>query len=380
MTKLDYLEDNYQDNAECIILDINETDGAILFDHTPVHPQGGHQASDHATVFCGDFTLTIAEAKNKSGAVWHYVVEADQLKMLKPGRRIAVKIDWLRRYQLMRLHTSQHLVSAVANQLYQLQTVDLAIEEDGCTVKFNRAPALSEIMNIQAAVNVAINKNLPVWRKNENGKYLVGIGDLDQRACGCTHIRSLSEIGQVRIGSINGLKINFNVASVANEMVNIWQSGFLFLQPMFPKGVDNIEDYVKIMEQRTNDLAAIRKERSSLGLELLNFQLESAGRSRLKIIDRPEVDIQKAREAILHYLKGKKQIILIRCINGTVLIFSTLKNRSAVDIISVLKTEDQNFKGGGNEKFAQGGPWNVNLEGLDHIIRCSFLEVSAYCD
>jgi hypothetical protein len=59
---------------------------------------------------------------------------------------------------------------------------------------------------------------------------------------------------------------------------------------------------------------------------------------------------------------------VILCKNRSLVISSSSTLAEAGSLLNFLKLKDQNIKGGGNKKFAQGGPWNMSYSELNESI------------
>ena len=141
------------------------------------------------------------------------------------GTIVEGEIDWKRRYSHMRMHTSQHLVSAIVNEIHGSDTVGNQIGEQKSRIDFKPLSIdQSQINEIQNTVNDYIKEDLKVkiseeLRENlENNSEIrssmssglwkmlpssvkklrvITIGDIDVCPCAGTHVKSLREIGRV---------------------------------------------------------------------------------------------------------------------------------------------------------------------------------------
>ena len=64
------------------------------------------------------------------------------------GVQVEGEIDWTRRYSHMRMHTSQHLVSAVVNELYNSDTVGNQIGAENSRIDFKPLLSVNQKLNI----------------------------------------------------------------------------------------------------------------------------------------------------------------------------------------------------------------------------------------
>ena len=194
--------------------------GIVELDQTAFYHLGGGQPADFG-VLSWDGGKALVNDVRKKNRIRHFT-EGDSPEI---GELVEGEIDWSRRYSHMRMHTSQHLVSAVVNELYNSDTVGNQIGAEKSRIDFKPLTVdQSEIEHIQEIVNDYISKDLKVkiseeLRSNlENNKDIrssmssglwktlpasvkklrvISIGDIDVCPCAGTHVRSLKEIGEV---------------------------------------------------------------------------------------------------------------------------------------------------------------------------------------
>ena len=107
MTELLYLKDSYLKECEAIVLYAD--DKIVVLDQTVMYAQGGGQPFDTGTITRSQDAFSVLTVKKKDSQVVHEVDRAG----LIVGDKVHVKIDWVRRYHLMRMHTASHLIAAV---------------------------------------------------------------------------------------------------------------------------------------------------------------------------------------------------------------------------------------------------------------------------
>jgi misacylated tRNA(Ala) deacylase len=132
-------------------------------------------------------------------------------------------INWERRYAHMRMHTAQHIVSGVVYDLFKARTVGNQLYHDRSRIDF--APVkftdemivevekkCNEILASGAKVEIcttaraelernvdAQRANLDLLPKSVQELRVVKIEQYDVCPCAGTHVRSLSELGNVKI-------------------------------------------------------------------------------------------------------------------------------------------------------------------------------------
>ena len=79
-------------------------ENAVELDRTVFYPLGGGQAGDTGRI--GGWR--VLDTRNSANSVLHLLEPGAKPS---PGEKLEVRIDWERRYRLMRLHTALHLLS-----------------------------------------------------------------------------------------------------------------------------------------------------------------------------------------------------------------------------------------------------------------------------
>jgi misacylated tRNA(Ala) deacylase len=142
-----------------------------------------------------------------------------------PGAAVRLRLDWDRRYRLMRMHSALHLLSVVL----PYGVTGGQIDEDKGRLDFDMPDPPQDIAAIEARLNAYVAAGLPIaaeWISEEElaarpemvktmkvkppvgqGRVRlvrIGAGDdtVDLQPCGGTHVRSTAEIGRLRIGKI----------------------------------------------------------------------------------------------------------------------------------------------------------------------------------
>jgi len=215
MTELLCLKDAYLKECSASIVEANVKE--IVFDKTVFYPQGGGLESDKGTIECNGKAYSVLEVKKKEGKAIHYVDEEG----LSVGDGCALKIDWERRYALMKMHTAAHVLGSTAYEIGALITgnaiapdesrFDFSFENfdrlkfdetvananvklaSGAEVKTYELPR-EEAFKIQGIVKLAnaLPPNIPVLR-------IVEIVGLDTQADGGVHVANTRECGKIEI-------------------------------------------------------------------------------------------------------------------------------------------------------------------------------------
>ena len=195
--------------------------GIVELDQTAFYHLGGGQPPDTGKLTWDEGIGKVFDVRKKNRI--RHMVEGDLPNI---GDSIKGKIDWSRRYSHMRMHTSQHLVSAIVSERYGSDTVGNQIGADKSRIDFKPLKLGNTEMNmLQDEVNQVISKDLKIdiseaersdlennsdirssmssglWKmlpSSVSRLRVVKIGDIDVCPCAGTHVRSLSEIGDVQ--------------------------------------------------------------------------------------------------------------------------------------------------------------------------------------
>lgn len=190
----------------------------VVLDRTAFYPLGGGQPSDIGHLEWPGGRAEVKEVTKKEGIRHHLVQNPD----LVPDKVHGV-INWERRLAHMKMHTAQHVISGVVYDLYKARTVGNQLYHDRSRIDF--APVkftdemvaeverkCNDILAGGAKVEIcttareelekdidAQRANLDLLPKSVRDLRIVTIEKFDVCPCAGTHVRSLSEIGKMKI-------------------------------------------------------------------------------------------------------------------------------------------------------------------------------------
>jgi misacylated tRNA(Ala) deacylase len=209
------LQDPYLKECDATITGVNDSKYVIL-DQTVFYPKGGGQINDTGEITRDSESFSVVYVGRFSGEVSHEVDRPG----LRTGEIVHCKIDWDRRYKMMRSHTAAHvLISVLCRRTNALVTGnELTLEKsrfDFNLDNFDRDVFMSCIDE----ANEILRKNIPVKAyelpRDEALKIpgmikmaealppqvselrIVEIEGIDKQADGGTHVRNLLEVGQI---------------------------------------------------------------------------------------------------------------------------------------------------------------------------------------
>lgn len=216
---MDSLDGTYIKEFEAVVTAVFP--GIVELDQTAFYHLGGGQPPDTGKLTWKGGNGTVFDVRKKNRI--RHMIEGDLPNI---GDSVKGKLDWNRRYSHMRMHTSQHLVSAIVSERYGSDTVGNQIGADKSRIDFKPLKLGNTEMNmLQDEVNQVISKDLKIdiseaersdlennsdirssmssglWKmlpSSVTRLRVVKIGDIDVCPCAGTHVRSLSEIGDVQ--------------------------------------------------------------------------------------------------------------------------------------------------------------------------------------
>lgn len=220
-TEMLFMKDCCLKEASARVLESGEK--FVLLDKTVFYPEGGGQPSDSGQITWKGNASRVVKVEKDSGEIRHFLEGA----LPEKGEAVEIKLDWEKRYKYMRMHSAQHLLSAIVLDLYGASTAGNQIEEKFSRIDFQPIKFSKEMLEeVKKRFNEAVEQGLPVKlgfssrekvleevddkrrrlfsRVPESVKEVrvVEIQGMDKCPCAGTHIANTSEIGRINITRI----------------------------------------------------------------------------------------------------------------------------------------------------------------------------------
>ena len=222
-----FRDDPYKKECEAKILDFG--DNWIILDQTVFYAEGGGQLGDTGLIKVGQQEIQIENTIKENDLIKHIFNSKFDFEI---GDNVTCIIDWDRRYKLMKMHTSLHLLCSLVNAKVTGGSVgdgkgrlDFNLDfkpnkeelKDNLNnlIQGNHDITISWISAQELDKNPNLVKTMSVLPPRTNGSIrMVRIGDnIDYQPCGGTHVKNTSEIGLVEINKVeNKGKLNKRVA------------------------------------------------------------------------------------------------------------------------------------------------------------------------
>lgn len=187
----------------------------MVLDQTAFYPRGGGLVSDIGSLGGANVTETVKENEE----VFHIV---DNPGLFKVGDSVHGTIDWERRYKVMKMHTTAHILCAIVNRETGALITGNQINPDESRIDFNLDQFDREkLSDYVTAANAVVARGVDVrtyFMKREEALAtpglvklanalpptvdelrIVQIGDVDTQADGGVHVANTREIGEIVI-------------------------------------------------------------------------------------------------------------------------------------------------------------------------------------
>ena len=210
-----YMNDNYLKEFEAKVISITD-DKFVVLDKTAFYPNSGGQPHDTGVFIKDSVEYPVVYVGKFDGKISHEVSNPG----LKEGDVIRGKINWERRYTLMKMHTAAHILSRALHQFTGAVTSGNQLGIDKSRIDFTLENFDREkIIECVNKTNDIITKKIPVQKsimKREEAFKLPGfakvsphlvqefdelrvvnIEGVDAQPCGGTHLDNIGEIGAI---------------------------------------------------------------------------------------------------------------------------------------------------------------------------------------
>ena len=218
---MEYFRDSYKKEFEAEIKEVNEN--KVILSATYFYPSSGGQPNDTGKMIRiqDSKEFKVVDIKKENNAIIHILDSSG----LSKGDKVKCIIDWDRRYKLMKMHTAAHIISAIihkkteatitGNQLdteksridfsldnFSKEEIQEYIKEANEEIKKDHKITIRTISKKEAEKIKNLSKLAKGLPPNLKEIRIVKIGNIDEQADGGTHINSTSEIGEVKLLSV----------------------------------------------------------------------------------------------------------------------------------------------------------------------------------
>lgn len=224
-TRLLYYENTYLREFEATVLQVvgNAERVGVILNRTAFYPTGGGQPSDTGLIKGNGGEAEVMDVQWNNGNVLHRVGKVEGT--IDAGDSVKGRIDWSRRYSLMRNHTAAHLITEAIRVVVgrPVKVVGSGLDVDKVHLDLVVDGSLRPLFGqIEEAANRLVRENKPVRTVIMNREdaekrvkkfheslntlpaevtqvRIVEVEGVHACACGGTHVLTTGEIGAIKL-------------------------------------------------------------------------------------------------------------------------------------------------------------------------------------
>ena len=195
MTRKVFWEDPYLTEIETTITGVKNND--ITVDRTIFYALSGGQESDYGSINNHRVIRACREGKE-------IIYTLEDGHGLRCGDRVKMKIDWERRYQLMRLHFAAEVVlELVLQKLKGIEKIGAHIAQAKARIDFKWGKNISTIFPVLEKESLKVieaNQEIEsAFSDEESEERYWKVEGFSRVPCGGTHIKRTGEIGKMAL-------------------------------------------------------------------------------------------------------------------------------------------------------------------------------------
>jgi len=365
---------------------IGLTPEGVILDKTLFYPQGGGQESDKGKLEKERLLFEVESVSKEGEDIIHHI-PPDLINKIQVGDLVSGEIDWNYRYGVMRAHSSQHILSALIKNKFNIDTahatilfedVSLQIAQSISDAQFkeilNEFARMCTIENHEFRTNLISRDEIKSIKDKVRGKVpdqgkvrLVELKKYDLICCGGTHVKNSSEIGPIFIYEFNkGKNFKYKVGlSAVNQLTSDNIDILNYARTLNLPATKLIRNFQKQIEKK-----------SILQQNYINLAI-----SALKLVSQhPNTEINNVKvgllELALDYKLIQKQfkefpeeyLLIVKEENNKIHLLSNSAKAQANKILELF-LKKYGGKGGGSPYSAQG---TLNVAPVDLISELTF--------
>ncbi|OGW92405.1 MAG: alanine--tRNA ligase [Omnitrophica bacterium RIFCSPHIGHO2_02_FULL_63_14] len=367
----------------------------LIFDRTPFYAEAGGQIGDTGTITGNGLKAEVLDTQTVDRCAAHRVrvIEGEP----KAGLKYSMKVDAVRRLDIMKNHTATHLLHAALRKVLgeHVKQSGSLVAGDYLRFDFTHFGAVDprSLARVEEMVNAEIRKDTPLSKKEmgrdealKEGaiaffgeKYgdlvrVVSVGDFSKELCGGTHLESAGQIGLFKIvseGSIQSgvRRIEAVTGHAARELMEKGAEEWARLEERFGPDGEGLSERIDAAKARVGKLKAALMQSGlvRIGKEMAGAVKSAPEQNGVKLVLRemPGADIELLKGAA-DALKsqGSPFIVILTAEGHGKISFAIAADESMVkkgfhagkivkDVAAVAEGS-----GGGRPEFAVGGGKN----------------------
>lgn len=368
MTKKLYWKYPYKTSFKAEIIEVKEK--GLILDKTLFYPQGGGQVCDKGVIKKYNKEFNVKFVSKEGQNILHHLSGRFQ-DYLKQKDLIDGKIDWKYRYGVMCAHSSQHVLSALIKNEFDIDTshaniffedVSLQIAQrithdqfkhilleftKICTIEnhhfYSKFIPLKEIKNQREMIRGKI--------PNEDVLRIIEVENCDLICCGGTHVQNSTEIGPIYVYEFRkGKDIKF---MVGNKAINEYSRQNVDLIRMASSLNIPITKLPNKIEKQIDLISNLQEKNKILAIKTLELIARNPNMTLNQInvgVIETEMDYKIISKNFRNF--PPNYLLIIKEKGNKFIVLSNSQNAKADDVVQSL-LKKFGGKGGGNPSSAQ---------------------------
>jgi len=388
MTERLYYNDSYLLDFKSSVESVRKIDRGfeIVLKESAFYPDSGGQLHDTGTLD-GEKVIDVYTGED-NGEVVHVLEnwKADA------GATVRGLIDKARRYENMRKHTGQHILSRAFIEVAGADTVSAHLGETESTIELSRAELNDDVIyDAERLANrivlenhpIGIDyltraelKNLPIRKVPElEGKFrIIRVGEFDYTACGGTHCRHSAEVGIIKVVALEKLRGHLRVTFLCGlQALEDYAAKHNAVTALSNRFTCHFNDLESVVMKLTDQNSALRKEITSLQKKLMPFEVERLKENndeihgvRIVIQSYDDQDPKDLKDLAMQVTRAYDSVAILASQDKLFISVSEGLPTNAKKLAALIM-EKFAGKGGGSPAFAQIG--GIPMDRRDEYLR-----------
>ncbi len=374
-----YYNDSYLLQFEAQVIEQTQVDDCLVvaLSQSAFYPTGGGQPHDVGLL---NDVPVVDVVGDDNGLVLHVTERPID------GRLVQGQINWSRRFDHMRHHTGQHILTRAFINVAEAETVGFHLSDNSVTIDLDRTDL--SVADVDAAEDlanqiVAENRMVRAWfptdeelaalelrkisEKVTDAVRVVDVGGFDQTACGGTHVAFTGEIGVIKVLRVDRLKgkymrVEFRCGDRAlrdyrqkNGLLNDLAAQMTTGYDQIPVVLDKMREENKALKRA---LKAVRRE--LVGYHGANMWQASRQEDGWTVISHvvDDYDASDLQQLASQLTQNPQTVVMLGIYGDPAHMVCARSADVDLDVVSLLKAGLAvlgSQRGGGRPEMAQGG-------------------------
>ncbi len=196
MTRKLFWENPYQ--VEFVAAVTRVTENSVVLEATCFYPQGGGQVGDTGYIE----GIRVVDTQPGEGSDIVHILETKP--RFSVGALVNGKIDWERRYKIMKLHSAAHIVYFLMQEVFGKDCKPassglLDEQKERTDYLFEEKLDKEKLKSVEEKANQLVEKRYEIKTWSEKDRRYWELKHFPAMQCGGTHVKSTREISEIKV-------------------------------------------------------------------------------------------------------------------------------------------------------------------------------------